>query len=40
VGDALSRAVKEVKAGRPALVDTVSQYRWGGRVWNPPLRFI
>jgi len=27
VGDALRRAIKEVKAGRPALVDTVSQYR-------------
>jgi acetolactate synthase-1/2/3 large subunit len=27
VGDALRRAIKEVKAGRPALVDTVTQYR-------------
>ncbi|MEE2760592.1 MAG: thiamine pyrophosphate-dependent enzyme, partial [Pseudomonadota bacterium] len=27
VGDALRRALKEVKAGRPALVDTVSQFR-------------
>jgi len=27
VGAALRRAIKEVKAGRPALVDTVSQFR-------------